>query len=191
MYNSLVKAPVFKFDNPGDSIFGEIIADKEEPEPEFNLNGGPRKFKQYDDGNYQMQIVLTLQTNLRTLKDDDGQRRVYLRSLAKKAFGNCVQRANLRPRQENDFAAMQLSVAIEFIGYGKAKRGMSAPKLFRVSLWGGELPGKVTATSDGSGEGQQAAPPPRSQPAPQRQQRAPEPPPQDDVPLASDDDLPF
>ncbi|MEO7078803.1 MAG: hypothetical protein ABIY38_07910 [Rhodococcus sp. (in: high G+C Gram-positive bacteria)] len=81
----------FPFTNPGDTVTGIIVAKKAQQRFEFDKQGKPDLTKPivYRDGNPAMQIVLTLQTDIRdpNAKDgegnpveDDGKRSLYIKS---------------------------------------------------------------------------------------------------------------
>lgn len=113
------------FKNHDDRVWGEIIKFERIQQRDFD-SGEP---KVWDDGNPQMQIVISLQTDEREDEDDDGVRKVYVKE----------------PSQM--LAAMRLAVTkagakgianggkflVQYVSDGEPKRkGMSGQKQYFV-----------------------------------------------------------
>ena len=116
-----------KFEQPGTSISGIIenvtanqIRDFKSRQPKF-----------FDDGQPQMQVLVTINTGVTDpmVEDDDGRRTVYIKGfgLQRHAWLQALHNAGLRKAAEvrpgDRFTAT-------FTGFGEAKPGMNAPKLF-------------------------------------------------------------
>ena len=120
-----------KFEQPGTSISGIIenvtanqIRDFKSRQPKF-----------FDDGQPQMQVLVTINTGVTDpmVEDDDGRRTVYIRGfgLQRRAWLQALHNAGLRKAAEvrpgDRFTAT-------FTGFGEAKPGMNAPKLFEYVI---------------------------------------------------------
>lgn len=120
-----------KFEQPGTSISGIIenvtanqIRDFKSRQPKF-----------FDDGQPQMQVLVTINTGITDpmVEDDDGRRTVYIKGfgLQRRAWLQALHNAGLRKAAEvrpgDRFTAM-------FTGFGEAKPGMNAPKLFEYVI---------------------------------------------------------
>lgn len=120
-----------KFEQPGTSISGIIenvtanqIRDFKSRQPKF-----------FDDGQPQMQVLVTINTGVTDpmVEDDDGRRTVYIKGfgLQRHAWLQALHNAGLRKAAEvrpgDRFTAT-------FTGFGKAKPGMNAPKLFEYVI---------------------------------------------------------
>lgn len=120
-----------KFEQPGTSISGIIenvtanqIRDFKSRQPKF-----------FDDGQPQMQVLVTINTGVTdpTVEDDDGRRTVYIKGfgLQRHAWLQALHNAGLRKAAEvrpgDRFTAT-------FTGYGEAKPGLNAPKLFEYVI---------------------------------------------------------
>lgn len=120
-----------KFEQPGTSISGIIenvtanqIRDFKSRQPKF-----------FDDGQPQMQVLVTINTGVTDpmVEDDDGRRTVYIKGfgLQRHAWLQALHNAGLRKAAEvrpgDRFTAT-------FTGFGEAKPGMNAPKLFEYVI---------------------------------------------------------
>lgn len=120
-----------KFEQPGTSISGIIenvtanqIRDFKSRQPKF-----------FDDGQPQMQVLVTINTGVTDpmVEDDDGRRTVYIKGfgLQRRAWLQALHNAGLRKAAEvrpgDRFTAT-------FTGFGEAKPGMNAPKLFEYVI---------------------------------------------------------
>jgi hypothetical protein len=120
-----------KFEQPGTSISGIIenvtanqIRDFKSRQPKF-----------FDDGQPQMQVLVTINTGVTDpmVEDDDGRRTVYIKGfgLQCRAWLQALHNAGLRKAAEvrpgDRFTAT-------FTGFGEAKPGMNAPKLFEYVI---------------------------------------------------------
>lgn len=125
----------FPFERVGDIVKGTIVAcdlrqqtSLEDNKPLFWADGTPRR-----------QLVITLQTNLSTTDDDDGQRTIYAKGgryevatgegmSMRDAIADAVKAAGAKTMDPGD------ELAVGFTGEGKAKRGYNAPKLYAASF---------------------------------------------------------
>ena len=120
-----------KFEQPGTSISGIIenvtanqIRDFKSRQPKF-----------FDDGQPQMQVLVTINTGVTDpmVEDDDGRRTVYIKGfgLQRHAWLQALHNAGLRTAAEvrpgDRFTAT-------FTGFGEAKPGMNVPKLFEYVI---------------------------------------------------------
>ena len=120
-----------KFEQPGTSISGIIenvtanqIRDFKSRQPKF-----------FDDGQPQMQVLVTINTGVTDpmVEDDDGRRTVHIKGfgLQRRAGLQALHNAGLRKAAEvrpgDRFTAT-------FTGFGEAKPGMNAPKLFEYVI---------------------------------------------------------
>lgn len=120
-----------KFEQPGTSISGIIenvtanqIRDFKSRQPKF-----------FDNGQPQMQVLVTINTGVTDpmVEDDDGRRTVYIKGfgLQRHAWLQALHNAGLRKAAEvrpgDRFTAT-------FTGFGEAKPGMNAPKLFEYVI---------------------------------------------------------
>lgn len=120
-----------KFEQPGTSVSGIIenvtanqIRDFKSRQPKF-----------FDDGQPQMQVLVTINTGVTDpmVEDDDGRRTVYIKGfgLQRRAWLQALHNAGLRKAAEvrpgDRFTAT-------FTGFGEAKPGMNAPKLFEYVI---------------------------------------------------------
>lgn len=83
--------------------------------------------KVWDDGNPMMHLVVTLQTDEQDdkIEDDDGRRRIYVKSNMKKAVAEAVRRAKAKALEVGG----KLTVAYTNNGE-PTKKGAQAPKLY-------------------------------------------------------------
>lgn len=159
-----------KFEQPGTSISGIIenvtanqIRDFKSRQPKF-----------FDDGQPQMQVLVTINTGVTDpmVEDDDGRRTVYIKGfgLQRHAWLQALHNAGLRKAAEvrpgDRFTAT-------FTGFGEAKPGMNAPKLFEYVIEH-QSPADLAMNQPQQPGMQQAQPAyPQQQYAPQQPQQAP------------------
>ena len=159
-----------KFEQPGTSISGIIenvtanqIRDFKSRQPKF-----------FDDGQPQMQVLVTINTGVTDpmVEDDDGRRTVYIKGfgLQRHAWLQALHNAGLRKAAEvrpgDRFTAT-------FIGFGEAKPGMNAPKLFEYVIEH-QSPADLAMNQPQQPGMQQAQPAyPQQQYAPQQPMQAP------------------
>lgn len=159
-----------KFEQPGTSISGIIenvtanqIRDFKSRQPKF-----------FDDGQPQMQVLVTINTGVTDpmVEDDDGRRTVYIKGfgLQRHAWLQALHNAGLRKAAEvrpgDRFTAT-------FTGFGEAKPGMNAPKLFEYVIEH-QSPADLAMNQPQQPGMQQAQPTyPQQQYEPQQPQQAP------------------
>lgn len=159
-----------KFEQPGTSISGIIenvtanqIRDFKSRQPKF-----------FDDGQPQMQVLVTINTGVTDpmVEDDDGRRTVYIKGfgLQRLAWLQALHNAGLRKAAEvrpgDRFTAT-------FTGFGEAKPGMNAPKLFEYVIER-QSPADLAMNQPQQPGMQQAQPAyPQQQYAPQQPMQAP------------------
>lgn len=159
-----------KFEQPGTSISGIIenvtanqIRDFKSRQPKF-----------FDDGQPQMQVLVTINTGVTDpmVEDDDGRRTVYIKGfgLQRHAWLQALHNAGLRKAAEvrpgDRFTAT-------FTGFGEAKPGMNAPKLFEYVIEH-QSPADLAMNQPQQPGMQQAQPAyPQRQYAPQQPMQAP------------------
>jgi hypothetical protein len=140
-----------KFEEEGDMVVG-VITDAKTSQQTSMEDNTPLT---WPDGSPRMQLVITLQTDLREGDEDDGVRRLYAKggryevmtgsgTSMKDAIAEAVKRAGSRTLDEGG----RLTVA--YTGSGKkTNRGYSAPKLFKAKY---EAPKASIAEDDLFGE---------------------------------------
>jgi hypothetical protein len=149
-------APTAKFPTPGTVVSGRITQ-KPTVEQQRDIKTGDNKF--WSDGNPMMQLVVTVQTELRdpTIDEDDGRRRLFVKGAMKNVVADAVRNAGDRGLEVGG------TLAITYTHDGVAKeRGMSPPKQYTATY----TPAAVAALH---------TPDPGQAPAPQ-QYAAPTPP---------------
>lgn len=123
-------APSFKFDAVGATVKG-IVVDRASAQQRDIKTGTP---KTYDDGNPRMQLVITVQTELRDpeIEDDDGQRRIFAKGAMLVAIRDAVKKAGLKTLSIGD------ELAVRYTGDGVAKtRGFNPPKEYVAQVKAG------------------------------------------------------
>ena len=158
-----------KFEQPGTSISGIIenvtanqIRDFKSRQPKF-----------FDDGQPQMQVLVTINTGVTDpmVEDDDGRRTVYIKGfgLQRRAWLQALHNAGLRKAAEvrpvDRFTAT-------FTGFGEAKPGMNAPKLFEYVIEH-QSPADLAMNQPQQPVQPGFQQPPQQQYAPQQPQQAP------------------
>lgn len=157
-------APTAKFPTPGTVVTGRITQ-KPTVEQQRDIKTGDNKF--WSDGNPMMQLVVTVQTELRdpSIDEDDGRRRLFVKGVMKNAIADAVRNAGARGLEVGG------TLAVTYTHDGVAKQmGMSAPKQYTATY----TPAAVAAlhTPDpGQAAPQQYAPPVAAPPAGLSQQQ--------------------
>ncbi|MGH3956451.1 MAG: hypothetical protein ACRDTI_20695 [Mycobacterium sp.] len=82
--------PSGKFPTKGDTVGGKIVS---EPVVQQQRDPETQELETWPDGNAKMQLVVTVQTDLRdpTINDDDGKRRIFVKGQMKSAVQTAVQ----------------------------------------------------------------------------------------------------
>jgi hypothetical protein len=112
-----------KFDNINDSITGTI---SEPPEVRQQTDIDTKLPMTWPDGRPMMQLVVTLQTDLRNDADDDGLRRIYVKG---KSMTGAVRDAVRKAGAKGLEVGGRLQVV--YVGDGEVKkRGFNPPKLY-------------------------------------------------------------
>lgn len=116
-----------KFDSIGVTVGGPILRDPELRQQNDFDSGKP---KTWDDGSPAMQLVVSVQTDLRDPADpeDDGERTFYIRANLQRAVANAVRAAGAKGLEVGGV------LTVTYSGDGEAKkRGFSAPKLYTAT----------------------------------------------------------
>lgn len=117
-------APSAKFPAPG-AIVGGHITEKPTVEQQRDISTGEKKF--WKDGNPQMQLVVTVQTEERDpeVEEDDGRRRIYVKGAMKNAIADAVRAAGARGLEVGGV------LAVTYTHDGQAtQRGFNPPKQY-------------------------------------------------------------
>ena len=120
-------APTAKFPTPGTVVAGRIT-EKPSVEQQRDIQTGETKF--WPDGNPMMQLVVTVQTELRdpTIDEDDGRRRLFVKGVMKNAIADAVRNAGARGLEVGG------TLAVTYTHDGQAKqRGFSPPKQYTAT----------------------------------------------------------
>lgn len=117
-------APSAKFPQPGTTVAGRIT---EQPrlEQQRDFTTGEAKF--WKDGNPQMQLIVTVQTDQRDpqIDEDDGRRRLYVKGALKNAVADAVRAAGARGLEVGGH------LTVTYTHDGQAtQRGMNPPKQY-------------------------------------------------------------
>lgn len=119
-------APSYKFTNVGDSVRGTVLGSELRQKTKYGTN----EPMVWDDGNPQMQLVITLATDERSaeIADDDGERRVFAGPEMQKALKGALKKAGnakLRPGG---------TLVVKYSANGvPSKPGFNPPKLFECA----------------------------------------------------------
>jgi hypothetical protein len=118
-------APSAAFPTPGTKV-GGTITETPTVQQQRDLDGKP---KFWDDGNPQMHLVVTIQTEQRdpSNPDDDGKRRLFVKGQLKNAVADAVRAAGAPGLQVGG----TLDVAYTHDGV-PSQRGYSAPKQYKA-----------------------------------------------------------
>jgi hypothetical protein len=111
----------------GEFVEGTVLESQPVQAKDYETNA----LKNWDDGSPMMQLVITLQTDLRdpTIEKDDGRRRVFLRW-----WGSDRQNViDAVQRQGDQFVRDGAWLRVTFTGYGEQKdRKLNAPKIYGI-----------------------------------------------------------
>lgn len=136
--------PSAKFERINDSVVGTITDQEVRQQTDLDTN----KPLFWDDGRPRMQLVVTLQTDLRDDGDDDGLRRLYVKG---KSLTDAVREAVRLAGARGLETGGRLKVA--YVGDGvPSKKGFTAPKLYLAEY---ARPSQQAATEFLNGGGQQ------------------------------------
>lgn len=154
--------PAAQFDTIGTTVTGAISA-----LPEVIQQTDPKdgSLKFWDDGKPRMQLVVTVQTDLRDpeIADDDGLRKFYVKAKLQDAVRQAVRASGARGLEIGG------TLAITYTGDGEQKnRAFNPPKLYSARY---TAPAQAAANDFLNG-GQQAAPGAIAQMPQQASQRA-------------------
>jgi hypothetical protein len=122
-------APLFfsRDSTVGEFVEGTVLESQPVQAKDYETNA----LKNWDDGSPMMQLVITLQTELRdpTIEKDDGRRRVFLRW-----WGSDRQNViDAVQRQGDQFVRDGAWLRVTFTGYGEQKdRKLNAPKIYGI-----------------------------------------------------------
>lgn len=117
--------PTFKFEQIGDSVEGVVV--KQEASQQTDVATGESLF--WDDGRPRMQVVYVLLTALNdpNIEDDDGRRRVFVKSDMMRAVRDAVKHVGRRKIVNG------ATLAIRYAADGvPPRKGLSAPKLYQA-----------------------------------------------------------
>ena len=119
-------APSAKFDAFGATVAGHIT-EHPEVQQQRDIKTGEKKF--WSDGNAMMQLVVTVQTDLRdpAVQDDDGRRRLFIKGQMKTAIQEAVKAVGGRGLEVGG----HLSITYTHDGV-KSNTAFSAPKQYRA-----------------------------------------------------------
>lgn len=112
-----------KFKSHGDTVGGQVL---EEPTQQQQRDLESNELQTWPDGNPKMQLVVTVQTDLRDpeVDDDDGKRRIYVKGAMKKAVQDAVLAAGARGIDKGG------ELHVTYIGDGERKGRLTPPKLY-------------------------------------------------------------
>lgn len=162
-------APTAKFPQPGAFISGRIT-ERPKVEQQRDIKDGSLKF--WSDGGKMMQLVVTVQTDLRDpeIEDDDGKRRIFVKGVMKNAVADAVRAVGGKGLEVGG----TLTVTYTHDGVAK-QRGFDPPKQYSAQY----VPAATNAlhTPDPGTTPQYAPQPPVQQyvAPPQQQYAAPAP----------------
>ncbi|MDM2104790.1 Uncharacterised protein [Mycobacteroides abscessus subsp. bolletii] len=116
-------APSAKFKTHGDTVGGVIV---EEPTQQQQRDLESGDLETWPDGNPKMQLVVTVQTDLRdpAVEDDDGKRRIFVKGGLRKAVQEAVIAAGSRGLDVGG------ELHVTYTGDGERKGYLTAPKLY-------------------------------------------------------------
>ena len=127
------------FKQHGDQVWGEIVSYELRQQMDFD-DGSPLV---WDDGKPRMQVVISLQTDLREDEEDDGVRRVYVKipSQMRQAMQKAVVKAGAKGIVEGG------KFLVRYMSDGEPKKkGMSGQKQYFCKY---EPPAYVLGQDDG------------------------------------------
>lgn len=117
-------APSAKFPAFG-TVVGGRITERPTVEQQRDIKSGEKKF--WGDGNPMMQLVVTVQTDQRDpeVDEDDGRRRLFVKSHMKQAIADAVRAAGAKGLEVGGI------LTVTYTGDGAVtQRGFNAPKLY-------------------------------------------------------------
>lgn len=117
--------PSCTFPEIGTTWKGQVLAKETQQQRDFQT--GAPKF--YDDGAPMQQVAITLQTDVRdpNIENDDGQRKLYVKSAMLAAVRDAVRAAGAKTVEIGG------TLAVQYTGDGVAKtRGQNPPKEYRA-----------------------------------------------------------
>jgi hypothetical protein len=117
-------AATAKFPTPG-TVIGGHITEQPTVEQQRDIQSGEKKF--WSDGNPMMQMVVTVQTDIRdaAIEDDDGKRRIFVKGQMKNAVADAVRAAGAKGLEVGGV------LRVRYSHDGEAKKaGFSAPKQY-------------------------------------------------------------
>ncbi|QWK51399.1 hypothetical protein SEA_STINSON_67 [Mycobacterium phage Stinson] len=118
--------PSGKFGSPGDTVGGVIAIEPEQRQMTDYKTGDLLTWK---DGSPRMQLVVTLQTDLRDpeVEDDDGKRRLFVKGEMRKAVQKAVISAGARGLDVGG------ELNVTYTGDGDKKGNLDPPKLYSAT----------------------------------------------------------
>lgn len=151
-------APTAKFPTPG-TVVGGRITERPTLEQQRDIKTGEKKF--WSNGDQMMQLVVTVQTDQRdpAIEDDDGKRRIFVKSHMKNAVADAVRTAGAKGLEVGGSLWVKFTHELPASG-----PGMSPPKQYEAKYTlaasaelfaTGPVPPGVNATT-----GEIAGPPP-------------------------------
>lgn len=121
-----------KFENVGDSVTGSITQVPEVRQQTKLEDGTPLT---WDNGDPKMQLVVSLQTELREDGDDDGIRKLYVKG-SKDPASKSMHAAVAAAVQQAGAKGLEVGgrLTVRYVGNGVAKtRGFNPPKQYEAS----------------------------------------------------------
>ncbi|UVD40925.1 hypothetical protein [Mycobacterium phage Kashi_VT1] len=118
--------PSGKFGSPGDTVGGVIAVEPEQRQQTDYKTGDLLTWK---DGSPRMQLVVTVQTDLRDpeIEDDDGKRRLFVKGEMRKAVQKAVIAAGARGLDVGG------ELHVTYTGDGDKKGNLDPPKLYSAT----------------------------------------------------------
>lgn len=154
----------FKFQNIGDTIVGTLV-DIAEPRQATKYNPDPNAprvldFWESSDGGAprpKMEVVLTLQTELREDADDDGKRKVVIPVFYKDGSPLSAIQAAMFPTGANDLE-MGAKLGLRFVGHDPESKNPQNPRKIYQGHYERPAAGGGAFAMQQGGQGQQPAP---------------------------------
>jgi hypothetical protein len=132
-----------KFERIGDTVKGIIMSSELRDQTDMKGN-----VKRFDDGNPMKQVVVTIMTDpqLHEDEDDDGMRRIFVKSHMTIAFREALRKAGVRGPAEGG------KIAVKFIGEEPpTQRGYNPTKKYQV--WYEDPPKRLDMSDPLTAEG--------------------------------------
>jgi hypothetical protein len=135
----------FPFEKLSDVVIGEVISAQVAQQTDLDT----QEKLSWPDGSPRMQLVITLQTSLKSSDDDDGVRTIYAKGgKYDVAEGSGLSMKEAIAKAVRDGGGTGLNpgdqLAVAFTGQGvKKNRGFNAPKLYEAS-WKRSVPASVS-----------------------------------------------